>query len=36
MEIIYEAIIKVMLIGILAWSISDTAREFNNLKNKEK
>lgn len=36
MEIVYDAIIKVMIIGILAWAISDTAREFHNLKNKEK
>lgn len=36
MEIIYDAIIKVMLIGILAWIISDTAKEFHNLNNKSK
>ncbi len=28
MEIVYDAIIKVMLIGILAWYISYTAKEY--------
>lgn len=32
---IYAAIIKVMIIGILAWAISDTAKEFQRL-NKDK
>lgn len=30
---VIEAIIKIAIIGLLAWSISDTAKEFKNLKN---
>lgn len=36
MDIVYDAIIKVMLIGILAWAISDTAKEFHNLNKQDK
>lgn len=35
MEIVYDAIIKVMLIGILAWAISDTVKEIRSMDDRD-